>query len=72
MMAGVEGKGVTKIVNGNPLNGEVEVINGRIKVLLVPLGPATREGTGSAQLKGGIESKGQVVITAGAVRMDNT
>ena len=70
-MAGVEGKGVTKIVGGRQ-PGEVEVINGRIRVLVVPLGPATREGTGSAQLKGGIASKGQVVITNGVVRMDST
>ena len=68
-MAGVEGKGVTVIRNGNPLNGEVEVINGRVKVVVVPRGPVTREGTGSAQLKGGIASKGQVVIINGAVRI---
>lgn len=67
-MAGVEGKGVTKIVGGRQPD-EVEVINGRIKVLVVPLGPVTREGTGSSQLKGGIESKGEVVITNGFVRV---
>ena len=68
-MAGVEGKGVTVIRNGNPLNGEAEVINGRLKVVVVTRGPETREGTGSAQLKGGIASKGQVVIVNGAVRI---
>ena len=68
-MAGVDGKGVTKILHGNRLNGEVEVINGRIRVLVVPRGPVTREGTGSAQLLHGNRVKGQVEIIGGAVRL---
>ena len=68
-MAGVDGKGATKIVHGNRLNGEVEVINGRIRVLVVPRGTLTREGTGSAQLLHGNRTKGQVEIINGAVRL---
>ncbi len=67
-MAGVEGKGSTVIVGGRASKGEVEVINGRIKVKVVPRG-SRREGYGSAQLKGGIASKGEVVIIAGAVKV---
>lgn len=68
-MAGVEGKGRATLVDGNPNNNEARVINGRLLVRVVPRG-TRREGYGSAQLKGGVASKGEAVITAGALRIN--
>jgi hypothetical protein len=68
-MAGVDGKGSTVLSDGNPADPtEARVINGAILVKLVPRG-TPREGYGSAQIKGGIASKGEAVVTGGAVRV---
>ncbi len=45
-------KGGVRIVSGNPNNGEAEVINGRLKVVLVSR-TGVREGIGVAKIKGG-------------------
>lgn len=67
-MAGVEGKGETKIVTGIASRGEAVVSGGRIHVLFVNrTGPMI--GQGSAQLKDGNEAFGEARIINGALRI---
>ena len=67
-MPGVDAKGRTTIVDGESQDNEVNVINGAIKVKLVPRG-TPREGYGSAQLKGGVASLGEAEIVDGAIKV---
>jgi uncharacterized protein YaiE (UPF0345 family) len=67
-MAGATLKGRSKIKGGVAAHNEVEVINGALKVKVVPRGTA-REGYGSAQLKGGVASHGEIEILNGALKV---
>ncbi len=65
-MAGVDTKGSAKI-GDNPTGARV--INGRLRVRFVTRVLPGAEGYGSAQIKAGVASKGQVEVIAGAVRV---
>jgi hypothetical protein len=67
-MAGVTGKGGTKILGGTASHGEVRVINGAVLVKVAPRG-TQRRGIGSAQLLDGIASHNEVRIIDGKVRV---
>ena len=67
-MGGVTLQSWSKIVAGIASKGQVEVINGAVKIKLVPRG-ARRLALGSARLRDGIASKGEVRILAGAVKV---
>lgn len=65
-MAGIDLKG-SAVIGDNPRGARV--VNGRLRVRLVARTPPGREGYGSAQLKAGVASKGQVEILSGAVKV---
>lgn len=67
-MAGVTGKGRTKILGGTASHGEARVINGALLVKVVPRG-TQRRGIGSAQLFKGIAQFGEVEIINGRVKV---
>lgn len=61
-------KGRTKIVTGR---GGIEalVTNGALHVVFVTRTGAPAEGYGSAQIKGGVASKGEAQVIAGALKV---
>ncbi len=67
-MAGVTGKGRTKILGGTASHGEVRVIDGALLVKVVPRG-IPRRGIGSAQLFKGVAKFGEVEIIDGRVKV---
>ncbi len=67
-MAGVSGKGATKILGGVASHGEARVIDGALLVKVVPRG-TPRRGIGSAQLFKGIAKFGEVEIIDGRVKV---
>lgn len=67
-MAGDTLKGRSKIKGGIASKNEVQVINGALKVKVVPRGVAG-EGYGCVQLKGGVASKGEAQILNGALKV---
>ena len=66
-MAGVEGKGSTKLVHGGQSDEATIDLRGAIKVKLVPRGTAA-EGYGSAQWLHG-DKKDEVTIINGRVKV---
>lgn len=64
----LEAKGRVKIYRGA---GGIEalVTNGALHVVFVTRTVAPREGYGSAQIKGGVASKGEAQVIAGALKV---
>lgn len=64
-------KGRTTIADSPKGGDEVRVINGRVLVRFVSRTLPSQEGYGESSIKGGIASKGEAVVTAGALRISN-
>ncbi len=61
-------KGGVRLVSGNRLNGEVEIINGRIRVIEIPV-TTLREGVGQSKIKGGNRFHLEAEVINGRLRI---
>lgn len=67
-MTGTTLQSWSKIIAGLASKGEVQVVNGAVKVKLVPRG-SRRIGLGSARIRDGIASKDEARVLVGAVKV---